>query len=137
VLFEISTIQSIIVVTLRATQLSKVNCARVRKSMAAATEFRNPTIIDLGFTEYFDTSGLSLILQWLSEGRRLGGKVVICSDSPEFRSLSELVRISSFTAIYSSLGEALDSFRVVAPATYDDEPAPANRVQHVRAATAG
>jgi anti-anti-sigma factor len=135
VLVEVSKIQSVTVVTLRAAVLIKANCARIRKTMAAAVDFKSPTIVDLGFVKYFDTAGLSLILQWLAQGRRMGGQVVICSDSPEFRSLTELVRISSFTTLFVSLGEALNSLcQSTSSAHVSEQPA---RVQRVSATAVG
>jgi anti-anti-sigma factor len=109
VLFEVSSIKSITIVTLRTRQLTKTNCYTVRKLIAAMVDFKRPIVIDLCRTEYFDMSGLSLIVFWFSEARRMGGMVTMCSDSPHFHSLADLVRIASMTKIYGSVSEAVEA----------------------------
>lgn len=113
-LFETATIEGITVVILRVTRLTRWNCAELKRAVAAAVDFRDPTIMDLGCAERFDYSGLSLIVDWLAEGDRMGGTISICSNCPEFRALIELVRIPSFATVYSSPIEALDAYRPVA-----------------------
>jgi anti-anti-sigma regulatory factor len=137
VLFEVSIVAGITVVTFRVARLSKVNSSQIRKSIATMVDFRRPTIMELGETEHFDTSGLSLILYWLAEGRRLGGTVVICSDSLQFQSLIELVRIPSCTTVYSSLSEALDALCQFATVANSGDPSPTNGTRCARAALAG
>lgn len=108
-LFEVSSIKSITIVTLRTEQLTKTNCYIVGKLIAAKVDFRRPVVMDLCRTEYFDMSGLSLIVSWLSEAQRMGGTLTMCSDSPRFHSLADLVRIASMTKIYGSVSEAVDA----------------------------
>jgi anti-anti-sigma regulatory factor len=110
-LFETAAIEGITVVILRVTQLTRRNCAELKRAVATAVDFLGPTIIDLGSAEHCDYSGLSLIVHWLAEGHRMGGTISICSSCPEFLALIELVRIPSFATVYSSRIEALDANR--------------------------
>ena len=135
--FEISTIEGITVVTFQVARLNKANSTQIKKALATTVDFRRPTILELGNTEHFDTLGLSLILYWLAEARRVGGTVVMCSDSPQFRALIELVRIPSLTTVYSSLGDALEACGQVAILADIGDQASTNGTKRVRAAIAG
>jgi anti-anti-sigma regulatory factor len=130
-LFETVTIEGITVVILRVKRLTRRDCTQLKREIAAAVDFRSPTIMDLGSAEHCDYSGLSLIVHWLAEGHRMGGTISICSNCPEFRALIELVRIPSFATVYSSRLEALDAYRPMAGRI---DPIPAGR--RVRAAAA-
>jgi anti-anti-sigma regulatory factor len=136
-LFEARVIQGVTVVTLRVAQITGLNCFAVKESIGAAVKFGEPTIMDLSLIDDLDSSGLSLIVHWLAEGRRMGGAVLICSGSPRFHALVELVRIPSFTTVYSSLRDALRACGRTAHTTENaDQAARTPRVGRVRTATA-
>jgi anti-anti-sigma factor len=127
--------EGVAIITLLVRRLSKLNYARVKKAVAAAVDFRKAVILDFGSTEYFDSSGLSLIVYWLAEARRLGGSLLICSDSPQIRALIELVRIPSVATVYASRSEAMRDSRQ--PAAPPDERLITTSVPKVRAAAVG
>lgn len=136
-LLEVAMIEGVNVVTLRVAQLSRRNCKHLKESMAAAVDFRRQLIIDLGSAEYFDASGLSLLIYWLAECHRMGGSVVMCSDSHRLRALIELVRISACTTVCSSLDEALDASCQIASMANSGDQSTQTRIRSVRAAAAG
>ncbi len=108
---SIQRIENITIVTLESADLGKHNAKGLKSVIAREVDFALPVIVDFGAVEYFDCSGLSLIVYWLAEGNRAAGKVVICSASPQFRALIEMVRIASSATVYSSVAEAIRACR--------------------------
>jgi anti-anti-sigma factor len=135
--FEVENIEGVRVVMFRVLELNHSNSAAIKKSLAATVDFEQPAVINLDSVEHVDTSGLSLIIHWLAESRRLGERVVLCSGSPRFRALIELVRIPSFATLYPTLPDALEA--CWGPSTVrsnGDQSAPA-AVSRPRAAAVG
>ena len=116
---SIQRVDDITIVTLETYNLGKSNVKNLKTAIAREVDFTRRVVVDFGCVEYFDCSGLSLIVHWLAEGHRAAGKVVLCSASPRLRALIEMVRIASFATVYSSPDEAIDACRETDPATGD------------------
>jgi anti-anti-sigma regulatory factor len=133
----IAIISGVAVYTVHAKRLVRSNCDPVRRAAQNAVDFSRPFVMDFSGVEDLDTAGLSLLLHWLAEARRFGGKATFCSNSPQFRALAELVRISSTTAIHTSLREALDVCLPSEPRSITITPGHVPRSERSKAATVG
>src|SRR5579871_6877534 len=93
----------IIVVTLRTSNLEKRSRADLKAVLEEAVDLTNPTVLDFGPVEFLDSRGVSLIVYWLAESRRVGGALVLCSRSPRLRAVMELVRLPTYVPVAPSI----------------------------------
>src|SRR6266700_7587291 len=64
---SIQVVGDITIVTLETSDLGKRNAKGLKAAIAREVDFAHPVIVDFGVVEYFDCSGLSLIVHWLAE----------------------------------------------------------------------
>lgn len=88
------------------------NAAEIRKAIIARVESgRRRIVIDLGKTEFMDSSGLSVLISTLKAVRKVNGAVVLLNVSEGVRALIELTRLNEIFDIFVDRDAAIAQLR--------------------------
>ena len=82
-----------------------------KKNLLAQVEAHPNLILDLGRTDFIDSSALGAILSGLKRAQQLGGLLAICSLTGPVRVLFELVRMHRIVDIFNDEEEALRAIK--------------------------
>lgn len=72
---------------------------------------RRNIVVDLGGVEFMNSSGLGLLIGSLTALRNAGGGLKVAQASEKITALLRISKLSSFFEQFSSVAEAVESFR--------------------------
>ncbi len=92
------------------TRLVKADAAPVREELKSLiSEGKNRLVLDMGATEFADSSGLSVLISALNSAKESGGEVVLLNPTRPIRSLLELTRLHHVFQIFEDADAAAAS----------------------------
>jgi anti-anti-sigma factor len=106
----------ILLIRLKVSVLVAGECRKLERQISDELRKTTRAVIDLDKLNYFDSSGLGVIVRWAEHCRASGIDLRISNSSRVSCALLELAQVVDMIPVYESLDEALRSFERV-PAT--------------------
>lgn len=107
---EHRTLGSALLVTLPP-RLVKADAPGVRDTLKRLiSDGQKQLVLDMGATEFADSSGLSVLISALNAAKAAGGDVVLLNPTPPIRSLLELTRLHHVFQIFEDADAAAAAF---------------------------
>lgn len=76
---------------------------------AAVASGRGAVLFELGGAAYINTSGISVLISMAMQAKKAGVTVLVSGASPHYKKVFDLVRFSSFVAMFDDEASALAS----------------------------
>lgn len=99
-----------LVLKINESRVDMVIARKFRETLAnlAGKEQGRTIILDMGATEYFDSSALGALVAFMKEVKSGGGRLILCNTSRNIRTLLKLSRLDSIFTIAESLEDAIN-----------------------------
>ncbi len=83
---------------------------QVKEAYAAAVgDGRQAVLFELSQAAYINTSGISVLISVAMEAKKSGVQMLVAGASPHYKKVFDLVRFSSFVAMFDTEADALAS----------------------------